>query len=253
MVDQHGDNHGYMMLRIPVNKLTGGKTFTLKVTGSKANLTSWYMTFKKAVKTGVTLNPFPGNNQKRRLLRCSLLRQGSFTLDSRLMQKSMPTENFLKTQLLSLDTILSILVLPPVSKPTKIELKVVAGDFSVKNIVTLDPVKKWNIKFIQHSHTDIGYTRSQTDILAEHLRYIDYALDYCDATDNYPENAKFRWTCEASWPVDEYLKCSPASQIERLLKRIKEGRIEVTGMYFNFDEIPDEKILAASLAGISEG
>ena len=58
---------------------------------------------------------------------------------------------------------------------------------------------------IQHSHTDIGYTRSQTEILAEHLRYIDYALDYRDATDNYPENAKFRWTCEASWPVDEFL------------------------------------------------
>ena len=121
----------------------------------------------------------------------------------------------------------------------------------MKNTVTLDPVKKWKINFIQHSHTDIGYTRSQTEILAEHLRYIDYALDYCDATDNYPENAKFRWTCEASWPVDEYLKCRPAGQIERLLiKRIKEGRIEVTGMYFNFDEIPDEKILAASLQAV---
>jgi hypothetical protein len=32
------------------------------------------------------------------------------------------------------------------------------------------------------------------------------------------------------------------------MKRIKEGRIEITGMYFNFDELPDEKILAASLA-----
>jgi hypothetical protein len=69
-------------------------------------------------------------------------------------------------------------------------------------------------------------------------------------TDNYPDNAKFRWTCEASWPVDEYLKCRPASQVERLLKRIKEGRIEVTGMYFNFDEIPDEKILASSLKAV---
>ncbi len=120
----------------------------------------------------------------------------------------------------------------------------------MRKSVVLDPVRKWDIKLIQHTHTDIGYTRSQTDILAEHLRYIDYALDYCDATDNYPDNAKFRWTCEASWPVDEYLKCRPAGQIERLIKRIKEGRIEVTGMYFNFDELPDEKILAASLAAL---
>ena len=46
------------------------------------------------------------------------------------------------------------------------------------------------------------------------------------------------------------LNAVPQSQIERLLKRIKEGRIEVTGMYFNFDEIPDEKILAASLQAL---
>ncbi|MBK7635577.1 MAG: hypothetical protein IPJ13_15840 [Saprospiraceae bacterium] len=108
-------------------------------------------------------------------------------------------------------------------------------------------VRKWNVHFVQHSHTDIGYTRSQTEILAEHIRFIDYALDYCDNTDQYPEAAKFRWTCEASWAVDEYLRSRPASQVERLKKRISEGRIEVTGMYFNFDELPDEQILAASL------
>ena len=116
--------------------------------------------------------------------------------------------------------------LTPVSKPTLIDLKVVADHTILRKVITLDPVKKWKIKLIQHTHTDIGYTRSQTDILAEHLRYIDYALDYCDATDSYPDNAKFRWTCEAAWPVDEYLKCRPASQIERLIKRIKEARID---------------------------
>jgi alpha-mannosidase len=59
MVDQNGDNHGYMVLRTAVNKLTAGKPLKIKVTGSKSNLTSWYMTFKKEVRTGVTLNPFP--------------------------------------------------------------------------------------------------------------------------------------------------------------------------------------------------
>lgn len=106
--------------------------------------------------------------------------------------------------------------------------------------VDLKPVKEWKVDFIQHAHTDVGYTRSQTEILAEHLRYIDYAPDYCDATDNYPENAMFRWTCEAGWPVDEYLKTRSAEQVARLMKRIKEGRIEVTGIYFNFDELPGE-------------
>ena len=249
MVDQHGDNHGYMILRIPVGYLAAGKPLKIRVTGSQANLTSWYMTFKKAVKTGVTLNPFPailkkGSNQMQ------LVEAGIFYFGQQADAKIYADGKLLENTTLKFGYNTVNLGLPPVAKSSKIELKVVAGNFVMKNNVTLDPVKKWKIKFIQHTHTDIGYTRSQTEILAEHLRYIDYALDYCDATDNYPDNAKFRWTCEASWPVDEYLKCRPSSQVERLIKRIKEGRIEVTGMYFNFDEIPDEKILAASLQAV---
>jgi len=105
---------------------------------------------------------------------------------------------------------------------------------------------------VQHTHTDIGYTRPQTEILPEHLRYIDDALDYCDQTDDYPDNAKFRWTCEASWAVREYLKNRPKKQIDRLIKRINEGRIEVTGMIFNLSDIIDEAQLAAQLQPLND-
>lgn len=43
-------------------------------------------------------------------------------------------------------------------------------------------------------------------------------------------------------------KIGPASQVERLKRRVKEGRIELGAMYLNFDELPDEQTLAASLA-----
>ena len=249
MVDQNGDNHGYMILRIPEKQLTAGKTLRLRVTGGQDNLTSWYMTFKREVKTGVTMNAFPAIIKKGSA-RLQLVELGVFYFgkdgDAKVYADGRIIENTsLKFGYNSIN-----IGLQPVTESTPIELKVVAGDLTIRKSVILDPVRKWEIKLIQHTHTDIGYTRSQTDILAEHLRYIDYALDYCDATDNYPDNAKFRWTCEASWPVDEYLKCRPAGQIERLIKRIKEGRIEVTGMYFNFDELPDEKILASSLAAL---
>ena len=107
----------------------------------------------------------------------------------------------------------------------------------------LIPPKKWKVFLVQHAHTDIGYTRPQSEILAEHQRYIDYALDYCDKTDNMPDEARFRWTCESAWVVKEYLKTRPASQIERLKKRIAEGRIEVTGMFCNMAETSDENLM----------
>lgn len=142
--------------------------------------------------------------------------------------------------------------IPEVSTPIQLPLTITGGKENISTSVTVTPVRKWQMNFVQHSHTDIGYTRSQTEILAEHLRYIDYALDYCDATDAFPDYAKFRWTCEISWAVSEYLKCRPVQQIARLKQRVKEGRIEIATMYLNFDELPDEQTLAASLSPLKQ-
>lgn len=136
---------------------------------------------------------------------------------------------------------------PEVKSAIQLPLTVMIGKEQQTSTVSVSPVRHWEMNLVQHTHTDIGYTRSQTEILAEHLRYIDYALDYCDATDNNPEYAKFRWTCEIAWAVSEYLKCRPVEQIARLKQRVKEGRIELASMYLNFDELPDEQTLAASL------
>lgn len=141
---------------------------------------------------------------------------------------------------------------PAVQSATRLPFTLLKGKEKSEATVEVQPARHWQMNMVQHTHTDIGYTRSQTEILAEHLRYIDYALDYCDATDNLPDYAKFRWTCEISWAVSEYMKCRPASQVERLKKRVKEGRIEIAAMYLNFDELPDEQTLAASLYPLRE-
>lgn len=136
---------------------------------------------------------------------------------------------------------------PQVQSVRQIPFTLIRGKEETASEVTVSPVRHWQMNLVQHTHTDIGYTRSQMEILAEQLRYIDYALDYCDATDDYPEPARFRWTCETAWAVSEYLKYRPAEQIARLKQRVKEGRIELATMYLNFDELPDEQTLAASL------
>lgn len=137
-----------------------------------------------------------------------------------------------------------LLTFPAVKRPERVTITVKIDDRPAVNYkATINVPKKWQIYFVQHSHTDVGYTRPQSEILAEHMRYIDYALDYCDQTDNMPDDAKFRWTCESSWVTREYLRSRPASQVERLKKRIAEGRIEVTGMYANMAEIADENIM----------
>ena len=146
-----------------------------------------------------------------------------------------------------------LLTFPAVSVPREISIITkIRNTPEIKTQFTLVPPKKWEIYLVQHTHTDIGYTRPQSEILAEHMRYIDYALDYCDQTDNMPDEAKFRWTCESSWVVREYLRSRSSGQVERLKKRIAEGRIEVTGMFANMAEIADENLLYDFLKPLRE-
>lgn len=146
-----------------------------------------------------------------------------------------------------------LLTLPAITKPKRVTISVKIDNGAGKQYAfTQTPPKKWNIYFVQHTHTDIGFTHPQSEVLAEQMRNIDYALDYCDRTDLLPDEAKFRWTCESAWVTREYLRSRPTAQIERLKNRIAEGRIEVTGMYFNMAEISDENIMYDFLQPLKE-
>lgn len=154
--------------------------------------------------------------------------------------------------------------LAPGAQDVTVEVPAFAGPIQVSvELATADwkrafgpfevvPPRRWTVYLTQHTHTDIGYTRPQIEILPEHLRYIDYALDYCDLTDGYPDDAKFRWTCETSWAVREYLRGRPARQIERLKQRVRDGRIEVCGLLLNMSEIAPEPALAALVRPLRE-
>lgn len=146
-----------------------------------------------------------------------------------------------------------LITIPAVTKAKKVSFDIIVdGAKSQAYSINALPPKKWEIYLAQHSHTDIGYTRPQSEILAEQMRYIDYALDYCDQTDNLPDEAKFRWTCESSWVTREYLRSRPKAQVDRFLKRISEGRIEVMGMYANMAEIADENVMFDFLQPLRE-
>ena len=247
--DGNNDVFGFLYYKVPVKNLKKGKPLRLEITGTNAKELTWFMVFKKNLSEGINVLGLPsiieknGKRYQSVLVEINYLKQpikaqvfvdGAFYEDIELQPGSQSVE----------------ILYPEVTHEKNIDIQVVNEQIDLRSTTLLKPIRKWNINFVQHSHTDIGYTRTQMEILAEHLRYIDYALDYCDATDDYPESSKFRWTCEASWAVDEYLNVRPQSQINRLKQRVKEGRIEVTGMYFNFNELPDEQTLAASLAPI---
>jgi len=123
--------------------------------------------------------------------------------------------------------------LPDVEKPMAAMLTLKTEKANQQAQVTITPTRKWEIYVVQNTHTDIGYTHLQTEIFKRHGDYIRQVLEFCRQTDDYPEGAKFKWTCETSFTVQRFLESSTMEQIEEFVRRVKEGRIEVTALYLN--------------------
>lgn len=83
---------------------------------------------------------------------------------------------------------------------------------------------------ICHSHLDVGYTHPQPMLLELQGDYIEQAIALCKKTDGYPEESKFRWTCEATYPVEKWMEHADPADIGEFKRLVKEGRISVAAL-----------------------
>jgi hypothetical protein len=247
MIDKYEDFMGYITLKLPKKQAPPGCPLILKIVGESANSRSWYMTFKSGVKSEVKFEQedilLGKNNQlfqgvRIKVVHLSKPMLASIILDGVEIKKITLKPGFNSFRFL----------VPEIKTPTELTCRLRITNLpEILRKISLRPVRKWTVYLVQHTHTDIGYTRPQSTILPEHLQFIDYALECCDFTDSFPEDAKFRWTCETSWAVQEYLKRRPPEQVRRLKKRVLQGQIELTSMFLNYSEVIDEAQLAAQL------
>lgn len=90
------------------------------------------------------------------------------------------------------------------------------------------------IYLTSHTHTDIGYTDHQDTVFRQHLGFIDQAIELGEATAHYPEEARYKWTCELTAFVERYFQQRPAAQIERFLALHRRGQMAVAGMQYHW-------------------
>ncbi len=126
--------------------------------------------------------------------------------------------------------------IPEVGRAGRAKVRLEAGGAALETSLELAPQRKWDIYLFHHSHTDIGYTDLQSRIFKNHAAYLDSVLDYCRETDGYPDDAKFRWNIEVAWALENYLKTRPENKIRELVERIKEGRVELSGIYLQLSD-----------------
>lgn len=99
------------------------------------------------------------------------------------------------------------------------------------------------ILFVHHSHTDIGYTHPQPVVLELHRRFIDEALDIAEATQDYDEESRFRWTCEVTGITEDWWKKADNRNRDRFLAAVKRGQFEVAGLSWHMTPLMDHSMV----------
>ncbi len=253
MIDKYGDPMGYAVLTVPAGFIQPGKEQTIRIYGESKESRSWYMTFEAGVEEQFTIAQVPALVRTKEgaavPVRFRFVHPGEPVRGCTLTVDDQPPVAF------DLATGFSeVPALIPEEKTVtthQVRVAIPGKPEEIRNF-SVTPPPHLTVYLVQHTHTDIGYTRPQTEILPDHLRYIDYALDFCDRTDSLPDDARFRWTCETSWAVREYLRTRPATQVNRLRNRVAEGRIELTALFLNSSDLADEAMTARTLQPVRE-
>lgn len=132
----------------------------------------------------------------------------------------------------------------PVQKTTQATIAVLTGKRTYTAHCLLEPAKEWSIYILPHSHVDIGYTNTQSKVLQLHLENIDQSIALAAKTQNYPAEARFKWTTEAIWVVDHYLAQATQEKKDRFWDAVKKGWINLDGAYDNINtSLTDSKQL----------
>ncbi|WP_235817562.1 glycoside hydrolase family 38 N-terminal domain-containing protein [Gracilibacillus timonensis] len=109
--------------------------------------------------------------------------------------------------------------------------------------------KKMKIYVVHHSHTDIGYTERQEKIERYHVDFIKQAIDILNLIHQgrAPEWEGFRWTCENTWQVENFMNSASQVYINDFKKYVQSGEIDVSGNYLNMTELVDQAVLNQKL------
>jgi alpha-mannosidase len=99
--------------------------------------------------------------------------------------------------------------------------------------VTWQPQRKWEIFFIPITHHDLGYTDTIENVMNRYAGFYDDILRFCRNTDDWPDEAKYRYTAEGAWAMKHFIETRDKESINELGKYVKQGRIEIGALMGN--------------------
>jgi alpha-mannosidase len=232
--DAARDANGYMLLKVPAARFKKGDPLRLRVVGEKASSNDWFMTFMydlREVEVEVLAAPFltkkDGAFLQTVCVAVSYLREkGNAVI-------SIDNGNE-ESRILSRGVNVLEIPIPAVGEPKTMAVHASVDGASVQAFtLTVRPVPRRTIYLLPHSHNDIGYTDIQTNVLKKQVKNIYDALDLIKKTASYPPEARFKWNVEVLWGLEAFLKEASEAKRAELLEAVKQGSMNVEGLYLN--------------------
>ncbi len=119
----------------------------------------------------------------------------------------------------------AVLEIPELSKQSKAELLVTASGHSSRFPAEIAPAKKWTLLVVPNEHLDIGYSDYPTKVAEIQSRAIDEAIDMIG------KDPDFRYSPDAYWSVEQFLRGRSEDQRQRLFELVKQKKILIPAQF----------------------
>lgn len=253
--DVNGDYFGDMFLSVPVSRFPRGHALRVRVVGENAHSNDWYMTFQYAMRERVEAEALPA------LVRhgSSLVQPIAFTILHTKPSGTVTITSSIgasETKPLAFAINRLELDVPAVRTPKRVHLRIaISGDRVRTAEVTLEPVRARTFYVISHSHDDVGYSDLQSVVFKAHNAYMRQVMALIRKTRGYPPQARFRWSEESLWVVENFLDQATGDERQEFIADVKDGYIGLSALYgdaLTGLNLPEELLHLTQYAGMLE-
>lgn len=109
------------------------------------------------------------------------------------------------------------------------------------------------VYIVHHSHTDVGYTDLQEQIIYNQVNNIrDVITVIKNGYENNTLEKDFKWNCETYYCVEQFLKTAKEQEKTDFFQLVQKGNIGISATYLNFNDLVDVNMLDHKTAGMQD-
>ena len=109
------------------------------------------------------------------------------------------------------------------------------------------------VYIVHHSHTDVGYTDLQEQVIYNQANNIRRAVELIEEGLEKGTNQKdLKWNCETWYCVEQFLKVATKEEKKTFFDLVKKNSIGLSANYLNFNDLADCEYLTEKIHDMQE-